>query len=148
MEMRDEIRLEMPVQDVWEALNDPQILAQAIPGCVSLEKTSQTQFAAKVKVKIGPVAATFTGTVDLQDLNPPHAYVISGSGKGGVAGAAKGQAAVGLRQEGQICVLTYEVTAAVSGKIAQLGSRLIESTAKKLSGQFFENFKAITQAPE
>lgn len=140
MELRDEIRLAMPVQTVWDALNDPQVLQQAIPGCLSLEKVSETNFTAKVKVKIGPVSATFTGEVELHDLLPPQSYIISGSGKGGVAGAAKGQAGVRLTQDGQDCLLSYDVTASVSGKIAQLGSRLIESTAKKLSSQFFDNF--------
>ena len=148
MEMQDEIRLAMAVDRVWEALNDAEILAKAIPGCQTLEKLSDTEFEAKVKVKIGPVSATFKGAVALSDLNPPHAYVIAGSGTGGVAGSAKGQAAVALRQDGDETVLSYEVSAVVSGKIAQLGSRLIESTAKKLSGQFFDNLSQLLNGQE
>ena len=132
----------VPVQTVWEALNDAEILAQAIPGCERLEKTSDTQLSAKVKLKIGPVSAIFTGEVTLSDLAPPYAYVISGSGKGGVAGSASGSAKVRLEEidGGSTTRLTYEVEAAVTGKIAQLGSRLIESTAKKLAGKFFDEF--------
>ena len=140
MDMRDEIALPISVETAWQALNNPEILQQAIPGCLSLEQVSETELAAKVKVKIGPVAATFKGQVLLSELNPPSSYVISGSGTGGVAGSAKGQAAVKLTADGEHCILTYDVSAIVSGKIAQLGSRLVESTAKKLSQQFFDNF--------
>ena len=140
MDMRDEIALPLSVEEVWQALNDPEILQQAIPGCLSLEQVSETELAAKVKVKIGPVAATFKGQVTLSDLNPPTSYVISGSGTGGVAGSAKGEAKVTLMPDGAHCLLSYDVSAVVSGKIAQLGSRLVESTAKKLSQQFFDNF--------
>lgn len=140
MDMRDEIALPLSVEDVWQALNDPEILQQAIPGCLSLEQISETELAAKVKVKIGPVAATFKGQVTLSDLNPPTSYVIAGAGTGGVAGSAKGQAEVTLTDKGETCLLAYDVSAVVSGKIAQLGSRLVESTAKKLSQQFFDNF--------
>jgi len=140
MDMRDEIALPLSVEDVWQALNNPEILQQAIPGCLSLEQISDTELAAKVKVKIGPVAATFKGQVTLSDLNPPTSYVIAGSGTGGVAGSAKGQAEVTLTADGDNCILSYDVSAVVSGKIAQLGSRLVESTAKKLSQQFFDNF--------
>ena len=142
MQLSQSHDIPVPVQTVWEALNDAEILAQAIPGCEGLEKISDTQLSAKVKLKIGPVSATFTGEVTLSDLAPPHAYVISGSGKGGVAGAASGSAKVRLEEieGGNATRLTYEVEAAVTGKIAQLGSRLIESTAKKLAGKFFDEF--------
>ena len=143
MEMRDEIRLPLAITDVWAALNDPVILQQAIPGCQTLEQISDTELQASVKVKIGPVSATFKGSVTLSDLTPPTSYVIAGSGTGGVAGSAKGEAQVTLIEDGQDTILRYKVSAAVSGKIAQLGSRLIESTAKKLSTQFFTNFTAI-----
>ena len=148
MDMRDEIALPISVEQAWQALNDPEILQQAIPGCLSLEQISDTELAAKVKVKIGPVAATFKGQVTLSDLNPPRSYVIAGSGTGGVAGSAKGQAAVTLADNGEGCVLSYDVSAVVSGKIAQLGSRLVESTAKKLSQQFFDNFTALVTGDE
>lgn len=143
MEMTDEIRLPLAITDVWAALNDPVILQQAIPGCQTLEQISDTELQASVKVKIGPVSATFKGAVILSDLTPPTSYVIAGSGTGGVAGSAKGEAQVTLIEEGQDTILRYQVSAAVSGKIAQLGSRLIESTAKKLSTQFFTNFTTI-----
>lgn len=141
--MQDEIALPISIEAVWQALNDPEILQQAIPGCLSLERMSDTELAAKVKVKIGPVAATFKGQVTLSDLVPPTSYVITGAGTGGVAGSAKGQAHVMLKADGAHCILAYNVSAVVSGKIAQLGSRLVESTAKKLSQQFFTNFTAL-----
>ena len=140
MEMQDEIRLPVSITDVWTALNDPHILEQAIPGCTSLTQETQTSLSARVKIKIGPVSANFKGNVTLSDMDPPHAYTISGSGTGGVAGSAKGSAKVTLRAQGDETILSYDVSASVSGKIAQLGSRLIESTAKKLSLQFFDNF--------
>ena len=148
MDMRDEIALPLSVEEVWQALNDPEILQQAIPGCLSLEQVSETELAAKVKVKIGPVAATFKGQVTLSDLNPPTSYVIAGSGTGGVAGSAKGEAKVTLMPDGVHCLLSYDVSAVVSGKIAQLGSRLVESTAKKLSQQFFDNFTNLVTDKE
>lgn len=145
MQLNQSHDIPVPVQTVWTALNDAEILAQAIPGCEMLEKNSDTELLAKVKLKIGPVSAKFTGTVTLSDIQPPHAYVISGSGKGGVAGGATGSARVTLEEieGGTATRLSYEVEAAVTGKIAQLGSRLIESTAKKLAGKFFDDFVAI-----
>ena len=142
MQLTQSHDIPVPIETVWEALNDAEILAQAIPGCEGLEKISDSQLSAKVKLKIGPVSATFTGEVTLSDLTPPHAYVISGSGKGGVAGSASGSAKVHLEEidGGGATRLSYEVEAAVTGKIAQLGSRLIESTAKKLAGKFFDEF--------
>ena len=142
MQLSQSYDIPVPVQTVWEALNDAEILAQTIPGCEELKKISDTQLSAKVKLKIGPVSAIFTGEVTLSDLAPPHAYVISGSGKGGVAGSASGSAKVRLEEieGGGATRLTYEVEAAVTGKIAQLGSRLIESTAKKLASKFFDEF--------
>ena len=142
MELKQSQDIPIPVAQVWSALNDDQILAQAIPGCQELTKISDTELTAKVKLKVGPVSATFVGEVILSELNPPHSYVISGSGKGGVAGGATGSARVDLKaiDNGNSTRLTYDVDASVTGKIAQLGSRLIESTAKKLSSQFFDNF--------
>ena len=145
MELKQSQDIPIPVAQVWSALNDDQILAQAIPGCQELTKISDTELTAKVKLKVGPVSATFVGEVTLSELNPPHSYVISGSGKGGVAGGATGSARVDLEEieNGNSTRLTYDVNAAVTGKIAQLGSRLIESTAKKLATKFFTNFIAI-----
>jgi carbon monoxide dehydrogenase subunit G len=149
MDMQGSERIEAPVETVWLALNNPDILKQAIPGCESLEKTSDTTMAAKVVLKIGPIKAKFEGAVELQNLNPPNSYTIAGEGKGGLAGFAKGGADVTLTPDGEgATVLTYTVKAEVGGKIAQLGSRLIESTSKKLAGEFFSNFSAAVTAGE
>jgi uncharacterized protein len=143
MDLQGSERIEAPVETIWRALNDPEILRQSIPGCESLEKTSETQMTAKVVLKIGPIKAKFEGSVELQNLNPPHSYTISGEGKGGLAGFAKGGADVVLTaEEDGATLLSYTVRAEVGGKIAQLGSRLIESTSKKLAGEFFSNFSA------
>ena len=136
-----EERISAPVQKVWEALNDPDVLRVCIPGCESLEKNSDTDLAAIVVLKIGPIKAKFTGAVKLKNLNPPHSYTIEGEGKGGIAGFAKGGADVTLTEESPgITVLKYAAKADVGGKIAQLGSRLITSTSKKLAGEFFSTF--------
>jgi len=142
MELTGEERIAASRDTVWKALNDPEILRACIPGCESLEKISDTELEATVGVKIGPVKTRFNGKVELTNLNPPSSYTISGEGKGGVAGFAKGGADVVLTDEGNETVLAYTVNADVGGKIAQLGSRLIASTSKKLATQFFENFNA------
>ena len=144
MDMNGSERIEAPVETVWQALNDPEILRQAIPGCESLDKTSDTTMTAKVVLKVGPIKAKFEGAVELQNLNPPHSYTIAGEGKGGLAGFAKGGANVSLEADGpDATILTYTVKAEVGGKIAQLGSRLIDSTSKKLAGEFFSKFGEI-----
>jgi carbon monoxide dehydrogenase subunit G len=126
---------------VWARLNDPETLKASIPGCESLEKLSDTELQAVAKVKIGPVSARFKGKVNLTDIDAPNSYRISGQGEGGIAGFAKGGANVRLSDaEDGATRLSYEVDAQVGGKIAQLGSRLIDSTAKKLAEQFFTNF--------
>jgi carbon monoxide dehydrogenase subunit G len=136
-----EERIAAPVEKVWEALNDPAILKEAIPGCQNLEMKSPTEMAATVVLKIGPIKATFQGEVTLKNLDPPNAYTIQGEGKGGIAGFAKGGADVTLTPDGDgTTILKYAAKADVGGKIAQLGSRLIESTSKKLAGQFFSTF--------
>ncbi|RCW80888.1 CoxG family protein [Phyllobacterium bourgognense] len=142
MDLTGEERIAASRDTVWKALNDPEILRACIPGCESLEKISDTELEATVGVKMGPVKARFSGKVELTNLNPPSSYTISGEGKGGVAGFAKGGADVTLTDEGAETVLAYVVNADVGGKIAQLGSRLIASTSKKLATQFFENFNA------
>jgi carbon monoxide dehydrogenase subunit G len=142
-----EERIEAPIQKVWEALNDPAMLQASIPGCQSLEKKSDTELAATVVLKIGPIKATFAGEVTLKNLNPPHSYTIQGDGKGGIAGFAKGGADVTLTSDGDnATILNYAAKAEVGGKIAQLGSRLIESTSKKLAGQFFSTFNEKVSA--
>lgn len=149
MKLSDEKRIAAPRQIVWDGLNDPAILQQAIPGCESLEKTSDTGFAAEVRAKVGPVKAKFKGQVELSDLNPPESYRISGEGKGGAAGFAKGGATVTLVEDGDATILKYDVDADVGGKLAQIGGRLVEGTAKKLAGEFFDNFEAaVTKTDE
>ncbi|GGE21726.1 hypothetical protein GCM10011390_46360 [Aureimonas endophytica] len=142
MDLKGEYRLPAPRQTVWEALNDADVLRACIPGCDTLEKKSDTELAATVTTKIGPVKAKFNGEVRLENINAPESYRIVGEGKGGIAGFAKGGADVHLAEDGDETILTYTVDAQVGGKIAQLGGRLIESSAKKLSGQFFDNFAA------
>ncbi|MBZ3693969.1 SRPBCC family protein [Phyllobacterium calauticae] len=139
MDMTGEERIAAPREAVWKALNDAEVLKACIPGCESLERISDTELEATVGVKLGPVKARFNGKVELSNLNPPLSYTITGEGKGGIAGFAKGGADVTLIEEGGETVLTYTVNADVGGKIAQLGSRLISSSAKKLATQFFEN---------
>ncbi len=136
-----EERIAAPIQTVWEGLNDPEILKASIPGCQSLEMKSAKEMSATVVLKIGPIKATFGGEVTLSNLKPPHSYTISGEGKGGIAGFAKGGADVALTEDGpNATILKYAAKADVGGKIAQLGSRLITSTSKKLAGQFFSTF--------
>lgn len=147
MKLTGENRINASPEEVWRALNDPDILRQAMPGCETLEKLSDTQFKATVTTKIGPVQAKFNGEVELQDLNPPHGYTITGKGSGGVAGNARGSAKVKLELDGAGTKLSYDVDAQVTGKLAQLGSRLIDSTAKMLAGQFFNKFEQLVSKP-
>jgi carbon monoxide dehydrogenase subunit G len=149
MEMTGEYRIAAPRQKIWEALNDPEVLKQCIPGCETLDKTSPTSFEAKVVTRIGPVKAGFTGAVTLSDLDPPKGYKISGEGKGGAAGFARGGAEVNLEEvDPHTTILRYKATANVGGKLAQIGSRLIEGTAKKLSDDFFGGFARLVAAAE
>ena len=143
VDMSGEERIAAPVDKVWAALNDPEVLKTCIPGCESLEKLSETELAAVVSLKIGPIKAMFNGQVGLKNLNPPTCYTIEGEGKGGVAGFAKGGADVALAADGDGTLLTYTAKADVGGKIAQLGSRLIQSTSKKLAGEFFSKFNEV-----
>jgi carbon monoxide dehydrogenase subunit G len=140
MEMTGEYRIPAPREKVWAALNDPEVLKACIPGCDSLEKTSENEMTAAVTAKVGPVKAKFTGAVTLSNIKPPESYTISGEGKGGVAGFAKGGADVALTPDGDATILRYAVKAQVGGKLAQLGARLIDSTAKKMAEEFFGAF--------
>jgi uncharacterized protein len=144
VQMNDSQRIPAAKEKVWAALNDPETLKQCIPGCQNLEMSSPTEMTATVVFKVGPVKATFGGRVTLSDLDPPNSYRISGEGSGGVAGFAKGGASVRLESESvDVTILHYEVDAQVGGKLAQLGGRLIDSTAKKLAGEFFTSFAAV-----
>lgn len=147
MEIKGEYRIAASREKVFAALNDVAILQACIPGCESLEKSSDTEMKAKVRMRIGPVSASFTGKVTLSDLDPPNGYKISGEGQGGAAGFAKGGAVVTLREDGAETVLNYNVDAQVGGKIAQVGARLIDGTARKLADEFFSKFAAMVGAP-
>ena len=146
MDMTGERRIPAPRQIVWEALNDPEVLKASIPGCESLEKLADDQMEATASVKVGPISARFTGKVRLTDINPPNGYRISGEGQGGVAGFAKGGANVGLTDDGADTLLSYQVSAQVGGKLAQLGGRLIDATAKQMADAFFERFSQQVHA--
>jgi uncharacterized protein len=147
MDMTGERRIPAPRQTVWDALNDPAVLKASIPGCENLEKLSDSAMKSTVALKIGPISARFNGTVTLADIDPPNGYTISGEGQGGVAGFAKGGAKVRLDDDGPGTKLSYEVHAQVGGKIAQLGARLIDASAKQISDQFFDRFSAAVAAP-
>jgi carbon monoxide dehydrogenase subunit G len=142
MEMTGEYRIPASRDAVWQALNDPEMLRACIPGCQELTQTSPEAMSAKVVAKVGPVKATFVGDVTFSNINAPESYTISGEGKGGVAGFAKGGADVRLTEDGDDTLLAYDVKAQVGGKLAQLGSRLIDTTAKKMADDFFGAFAA------
>jgi len=146
MTMTGEVQLAAPRQTVWEKLNDTEVLKATIPGCESLEKTSDTSFQAVAVTKIGPVKAKWKGKVNLTDLDPPNGYKIVGEGEGGVAGFAKGAADVRLSDKDGGTLLTYSVEAQIGGKLAQLGQRLINGAAKKRADEFFQKFAAAVAA--
>jgi carbon monoxide dehydrogenase subunit G len=147
MEMSGENRIPASQEKVWAALNDPAVLKASIPGCQALEKTSDTEMTATVQAKVGPVKATFNGHVTLSNIDPPNGYTITGEGKGGVAGFAKGGADVKLTPDGDGTLLAYKVSAQVGGKLAQIGGRLIDATAKQMADQFFAAFAANVAGP-
>jgi carbon monoxide dehydrogenase subunit G len=147
MQMADSQRIPVAKEQVWAALNDPAILRRCIPGCESLDRTSPTEMTATVVIKVGPVKARFGGKVTLSEIEAPNSYRINGEGTGGVVGFAKGGAAVRLEAESaDVTILHYGVDAQIGGKIAQLGARLIDSTAKKLAGEFFASFNEIVSS--
>ena len=143
MDLTGEYRIPATREKVWKALNDPEILKQCIDGCQELNKDSDTEFSVKVTAKVGPVKAKFVGKVVLSELDPPNGYTISGEGQGGVAGFAKGGADVKLADDGGETVLSYEAKAEVGGKLASVGSRLVEGVAKKQADDFFGKFSEI-----
>ncbi|SDB56424.1 SRPBCC family protein [Bauldia litoralis] len=141
MEMKGEYKIPASREKVWDALNDADVLRECIPGAKSLEKISDTEMKATVEAKVGPVKAAFTGQVTLSNINPPNGYTITGESKGGVAGFAKGGADVSLVEDGpDATVLTYVAKAQVGGKLAQIGGRLVDATAKQMADQFFTAF--------
>lgn len=143
MELSDEITIDAPRDVVYAALNDPEILKRCIPGCEELIKKSDTELEAKVVLKVGPVKAKFTGDVVLSTAGAPQTFSLEGQGNGGAAGHAKGGADVTLTEDGVQTILRYEAKAVIGGKLAQLGSRLIQSTAKKLAAKFFKAFADV-----
>ena len=147
MELKDEIRINAPRERVYAALNDAEILRQAIPGCESLQKNSDTEFEAVVTSKVGPLTARLKGNVQLSDLDPPAGYTLTGEGKGGPAGFAKVRAQVALAEDGAATLLRYEVKADVGGKLGQLGGPIIDRTARKLAGEFFQQFESLVSVP-
>lgn len=140
MEIKGDNLIAATQEQVWNGLNDPEVLRESIPGCESLEKIGDSQFKATIVIRIGPITARFSGEVELADLDPPRGYTIIGSGNAGAMGGARGKAFVSLAPEGSGTRLTYRVDADISGRIAQLGGRLIQSTAGVLAGQFFGKF--------
>lgn len=148
MELKDEVIINAPKSVVYAALNDPEILKQCIPGCEELIKHSDTELEALVVLKVGPVKAKFRGNVTLDTAGAPDQFSLTGQGNGGAAGHAKGGADVTLTEEDGKTVLTYDAKAEIGGKLAQLGSRLIQSTAKKLAAKFFTKFAEVVELGE
>jgi uncharacterized protein len=147
MEISGEQRIALGQQRVWEALNDPEILKACIAGCESIERVSDNEYKVAMTAAIGPVKAKFSGKLMLSDLNPPNSYSLAFEGSGGAAGFGKGSASVALATDGDGTLLTYKATASVGGKLAQIGSRLIDGVAKKMSDDFFAKFNATVAAP-
>lgn len=149
MQMNDTRRIEAPQDIVWAALLDPEVLRACIPGCTELTGDAEQGYAATVVQKVGPVKATFKGTVTLSEVDAPNAVTLTGEGKGGAAGFAKGGARVTLAPDGDATELSYTVDAKVGGKLAQLGGRIIDGFAKKMAQQFFDGFQAAVEpAPD
>lgn len=145
MEMQGSRQLAITQQQAWDALNDPAVLKTSIPGCDKVEPTGENRYSIGMALKIGPVAAKFTGKIALSDINPPQSYTISFEGQGGPAGFGKGSAKVQLTPNGRGTELGYSVQASVGGKIAQLGQRLIDGAAKSIAEDFFKRFDDAMQ---
>ncbi len=148
MELTDQISINLPRESVFAALNDAEILRQAIPGCEAIESTADNQFTATVSAKVGPLKARFKGQVTLSDIVVPESYSLKGEGRGGPAGHAKVQAQVRLTENNGVTLLDYEVKADIGGKLAQLGGQLVQNTAQKLAAEFFNNFEALLVPPD
>jgi carbon monoxide dehydrogenase subunit G len=147
MDMKGEFRIALPQALVWQALNDADVLKASIPGCDELIRESDTVFKGKISAAVGPVRAKFAGAATLSDIDAPNGYTLTGNGSGGAAGMVKGGATVRLVTEGAETVLHYEVHAQVAGKLAQIGSRLVDMAAKKMADDFFGNFVQQIQPP-
>jgi carbon monoxide dehydrogenase subunit G len=147
MEMTGEQLVPAPQRVVWDALNDPQVLKASVPGCESIEPSGDNQYQVLMVARVGPVSAKFKGKLTLSDVKPPESYSIAFEGQGGAAGFAKGGAQVRLAPEGDKTKLSYDVKASVGGKLAQIGSRLIDATARKMADEFFSRFVSV-MSPE
>jgi len=148
MEMKGEQLIPAPQQAVWNGLNDPEVLRACVPGCESITPTGDNEYQVLMVARVGPVSAKFKGKLTLSDIKPPHSYAIAFEGQGGPAGFAKGGAKVALSVEGMTTRLAYDVKASVGGKLAQIGSRLIDAAAKKVADDFFRNFNERMSAAE
>ena len=146
MQLTEQIRINASRERVFAALNDVEVLRQAIPGCEAIEALSPTNFKATVSAKVGPLKARFTGAVAIADIVAPESYTLSGEGKGGPAGHARISSRVRLEEDGAATILHYDVKADIGGKLAQLGGALVEKTAQKLAGEFFANFETLLNA--
>ena len=148
MEMSGEQLVPASQQDTWNALNDPAVLKQCVPGCESIESLGENQYQVLMVARVGPVSAKFKGKLGLSDIKPPNSYVMAFEGQGGAAGFAKGGAQVRLSEKDHQTILAYDVKASVGGKLAQIGSRLVDAAAKKVADEFFGNFTKRMQAVE
>lgn len=150
MELSQQVRIPVAQSVVWRSLNDPEILKQCLPGCELFEPVDDTTFDIALTAKVGPVKARFKGEVKLSDVVEPNSYTISGAGKGGVAGFAKGSAEVALTpiEDGDATLMTYAVKATVGGKLAQIGSRLVTGAARKMADDFFAGFVRLVTGDE
>ena len=147
MQLTDSREIAATPEIVWAAILDPEVLKQCVPGCQEMTGSPEEGFEAKVVQKVGPVKATFKGTVTLSDMQPPESLTLTGEGKGGAAGFAKGGADVRLEPKGEGTLLSYDVEAKVGGKLAQLGSRIIDGFAKNMADKFFQNFQEAVEGP-
>ena len=147
MEMTGEQLIHASQADTWAALNDPEVLKACVPGCESIDRVSDTEYVVQMTARVGPVSAKFKGKLNLSNMNPPHSYSIAFEGQGGVAGFAKGGADVSLTPEGHSTKLAYKVKANVGGKLAQIGSRLVDAAANKVANDFFNAFNAKVGKP-
>jgi carbon monoxide dehydrogenase subunit G len=147
MEMQGTRQLPVSREQAWDALNNPDILKRCIPGCDKFELVGEHRYAVGVAIKIGPVSTKFSGTVTLQDIDPPHGYALVFDAQGGVAGFGKGESNVSLMPNDQGCELRYTVQSRIGGKLAQLGQRLVDGAAKSLAEDFFKRFEATFDVP-
>ena len=148
MDMKGEQLIPAPQVDVWKALNDPAVLRSCVPGCESIDPVGPNEYMVLMVARVGPVSAKFKGKLNLSNMNPPHSYSIAFEGQGGVAGFAKGGADVSLVAEGHATKLAYKVKANVGGKLAQIGSRLVDAAANKVANDFFNAFNEKVGKPE